>query len=697
MLDFLTPVRFVLGLVAICGGLTSHVGSVSAALILQSEPSGIVIERVNRYSEAELAGLRPGDTVQRWRRGDATGVIQTPFDLWRLEYEEAPVGLVLLDGASNNQVYTWKLGQGDWGINARPILPEKLLELYLEGKTEEEFGKPKEAAIIFWKAASEFQLQANLGCWLSSRAAETYTAARQWKEADLAYQQAVSIASAESLPVRVELLHQRGLSYLTRGDLANAEKSFQESLAMLENDAKHPFLTARTYQELSDVDRRRGNLVLPRQYGAKAIEILEKLAPESRALGWTLSSQVQTDLGLADLAAAESHAKRALAIEEKVAPFTIDRTNSIASLGIVAWRQGDLVKAEAYYLEASKLIREIAPGHIGNASGLNNLGLIARARGDYERAERYFQDALEAGEKAAPGTPVVAATLNNFGDLMRETGNFDRAQTYLQRSLAIKEKLGKDSVFAASTLINFGQLSQAQGNVAEAERQYSRALEIKKKAAPGIDVSEILADLGEISNLTGKPEKAEEYYRQALDLTRRLAPRTLIHAEILASLGSLALKRKQADIAGPLLQQALEALESQSSRLGGSEDVRSGFRARHARFYKDYIELLLSSGETEQAFQVLERFRGRTLLEDLGAGRIDLRAGVDPTLVAQERALRAEINAKSDLRIRLINTDKPAEQSETINKADQCVDFAVRGSDRTDSVHQPGLCRTSRT
>src|SRR6476646_3714892 len=52
---------------------------------------GVVIEKVEKNSEAEKAGLREGDVLLRWSRGEARGQIESPYDLRRIEIEQAAI------------------------------------------------------------------------------------------------------------------------------------------------------------------------------------------------------------------------------------------------------------------------------------------------------------------------------------------------------------------------------------------------------------------------------------------------------------------------------------------------------------------------------------------------------------------------------------------------------------------------------
>src|SRR5207249_9282916 len=122
---------------------------------------------------------------------------------------------------------------------------------------------------------------------------------------------------------------------------------------------------------------------------------------------------------------------------------------------------------------------------------------------------------------------------------------------------------------------------------------------------------------------------AEDCYHRALVIREKLAPGSRQHAELLAALAAIMRQKQQLDGAAKLFAQALDALETQVSRLGGADEVRSDFRAKRRGYYNDYIDLLLAEKQHELAFQVLERSRARSLVEMLAGAHVDIRTGVD--------------------------------------------------------------------
>src|SRR5690349_11580183 len=85
----------------------------------------LVIEEVAKNSEGQKGGVKKGDIVRSWLRGEARGDFESPFDLSMVEVEQAPRGAVTLQGQRGEEERTWVLGQDSWGIRIQPDLPNE--------------------------------------------------------------------------------------------------------------------------------------------------------------------------------------------------------------------------------------------------------------------------------------------------------------------------------------------------------------------------------------------------------------------------------------------------------------------------------------------------------------------------------------------------------------------------------------------
>jgi len=672
--------------------------------------SGVMIEKVATHSEAEKSGIQAGDVLLIWTRADAKGKIESPFDLAQIEIEQAPRGNVTLDGLRGSEAHSWTIGPNVWGIEARPNFQGKLLDIYQEGQKLSDAGNFSEAQRQWQLVALETQRSQLdwIAPWLSFHSAEMLSNAKQYKGVDDAYRQAVQAIGNDS-PTLAYVLLRWATSFRRRGDLDSAEKYYQQAAAVAENSGTEQLLAALSLNNLGNVARDRGDLAKEEENYGKALDIRQKIAPGGLAVAASFNNLGLVAKDRGDLIKAEEFHNQSLAIKQKLAPESLDVATSFNNLANVAENRGDLAKAEDYYLKALDIRQRLAPGSIDLAVSFNNLGVIARDRGDLAKAEEYFRqdlsimrlqfgeslgvattlsnlgvvardqgdlakadeyqrEALDIQKKIAPGSLDVATSLNNLGSVAEDRGDLVIAEKYQRQAFDIRQKLAPESLEVAATLHNLGDVAEKRGDLAKAEKCYSHALAIMERLSPdGLETAHNLQDLGDLARMSRDLIRAEQFFRRALAIREKLAPDSASYAESLAALASILRDRRQLD-AERLFKQALDAVETQTAHLGGSQDIRSEFRAKHFAYYKDYINLLILQKRPEEAFEVLERSRARALLETLAAAHADIRKGVEPHLVERERSLQADVAAKSNRRIRLLGDKHTQEQVTAVEK-----------------------------
>ncbi|HTD25006.1 MAG TPA: CHAT domain-containing protein [Terriglobales bacterium] len=714
---------------------------------------GVVIEEVAKYSEGEKAELREGDILLRWTRGEDKGEITSPFDLSLIEIEQAQRGRVSLEGLRGSAAQSWFLGPDDWGITARPNLPQDLVSIYLEGKELAKVGKLNEATEHWRKAGVQAQMPSSnwLSAWFFLRSADLLSDARQWKESDESFEVAVRQATEAGPAIAAQVLYAWATTFRRRSDWAHAEKYYQETIAQCRKLGAENLMMALSLSSLGDMAHARGDQTKAEQYHLQALAIRQKLAPDSLSVASSLHnlSAVAEDHG--DLAKEEEYVRRALTIRERLAPESLHLAQSFNQFGDWYWVRGDLPHAEEYFHRAFVIRKKLAPESLDFAISLNNLGIIAEMRSDLDGAEHDYSQALAIQEKLEPGGLNVARSLHNLGDIAQDRGDLAAAEQDYRRALAIHEKIAPDNdlvplalnnlgelartrddltlaqechiralqaarrispdnVYVAISLYSLGRIADDHGELVKAEDYYLQALALFEKISPdanyygavltnlgivreeradlgaagkyydralavykkfssdSLDVARVLQHIGNLAQMRGDLDKAENYHRQALAVLERVAPGSSSHAETLASLAGIMRRKQRVDDAAQFYEQALNAFESQTAHLGGSEETRSGFRSKHARFYNDYIDLLIAEKKPALAFQVLEHFHARSLFETLSNARIDIRKGVEPALVARERALQQSLISKSNRRIQLLNDQHTEEQLAVLNQ-----------------------------
>ncbi len=534
-------VPFLLSLL-LCGWseVTPAQGAVPAPL----QP-GIVVEKVAKYSEGEKAGMAEGDVLIGWNRGDASGIFRSPFDLVTVEIEQAPHGMVIIDGLRGTTKQRWPLGPDSWGIQTRPNFQDSFLAIYREGQALAASGNQSEAAQK-WRAMagqmSSFD-RSLLRLWLLFQTARLHADARQWEKSDEAYQEAIYAGAATAPEVEMQLLISLADTFLKRSDWARAEKSYREAVEKA-NRVPDSLARALALEYLGHEVRERGDVVKAEDYYLQSWQIRENIVPGSLAEASSLYDlgAVESDRGRLDKS--EDYYRRALMIREKLSPGTIEVARNVMGLGNLAVLRSDLTQAEDYYHRALAIYESRAPGSLDVANGFNGLGVVAYARGDLAQEEEYFTKALTIRERLAPGSTAVAMGLHNLGVVAFDRGDLARAEQFYSKALQIKERLAPGSLNVAATLNNLGNVAYDRGDLAGAQHFYALALEIRTKLSPGsLDVGITLDNMGIVAADQGDVSRAENLQLQALAIFEKLSPNSLEATRNLSHLGQDASRR----------------------------------------------------------------------------------------------------------------------------------------------------------
>ena len=614
---------------------------------------GVVVEEIKKGSAADKAGIQAGDVVSGWSQGDSKGKIESPFDLELLEVEQGPRGKLTLEGSRETESRSWILEADAWGLTTRPNFTAALLSSYQSSQDLIKAGKAVEAAQSWSKGANRAEIAEVpwLRAWMLERAALLLENAQLSKEADSGQEEAVQ--SAPDSSIREQLLREWADRCQQRREWDKAETHYRAALAESKKIADEtPAGTLDLYgiaRVSFDRDGPASAEPLYRQFLAGR----EKVFPDTLNLSDSLCKVAEAILEF-DPSQSEEYAGRCLAIAEKWSDSQ-RMSHALDDLGIIEGQREDLVKAEQYLRRAEEVQAKFQPEDLLLATILTDLASVIFERGDLDQAEKYYLQALDLANRLSPGSTPVASALNNLGNVALGRGDLVKAENYFTQAFLIFDKVKPGSLKVAAVFTNLGDVALKRGKLDDAEKHYQDGLKIREQRAPGsLYMAESLGSLAEVARRLGNLDKAGEYYHKALAIQEKLSPGSVLQAQTLAALAGIARQKLQPAAAAQLLAQAIEALENQTTRLGGSEEARSGFRADYLAYYNDYIDLLISQKQTELAFEMLEHSRARSLLETLAAGKVDVRRGVNPDLLKEERRLKESLSADANRRVRLM-------------------------------------------
>lgn len=588
---------------------------------------GVIVESITENQEGEKAGIRPGDALLSWSRGDAKGEIQSPFDLHVIRTEQASRGPLRLIGLRGSAKRSWLVGSDQWGLLTRPNLQGELLSIYERGQQLTHAGKLDEA-LEQWHRGAAVAKGADipwLDSWFLSQAAQMYGG--QSEKSDVLFAQAIEEATSAAPQVREDLFRQRAESCWQRGDFTHMEAYHKQRLVELQKLGSE--------MAVSDV---------------------------LLSLSWVTWRQ-------GDYIEAEKYVREALRIARADGPKSVETVIALHMLGVILWNRGELAAAEEYDRQALDNVERYFPTSNHVAQMLNERGIVAYGRGELAKAQTYFERALSVVERVAPESATVPDTLNKLAECLIDQGRLAIAQRYELRALAIWQKETPGSLTLATSLRNLGKIARIRGDLVRADKYYQQALAIGEREAPqSEETARFLIGLGYVARDRGEPVLAETYFRKALAIIDKSAPNNLNHAETLADLAGVLHSQQKLDEAAKTYQQALAELEDRGSHWGGPDDERSHYRAYHAAYYKRYVDLLVQQTQPEHAFEAVEASRARTLLEMLSESQIDIHQGADSILLAREQELSRSLTAKSQYRIQMLSGKHTDEDMSRLNQ-----------------------------
>ena len=310
-------------------------------------------------------------------------------------------------------------------------------------------------------------------------------------------------------------------------------------------------------------------------------------------------------------------------------------------------------------------------GHILNLLAASYFGFnqIEQALPLYQQALEIYQQVDDPEEKMK--------TLRGLGSLSEGNRNYQQALNYYQEALAISRQVD-DKCSEANFLRSIGGVYLSIAHPYNKEPisnidtlTYGRSLnEIRRQALDyyyqalplahisSCHLSSILNSIGVAYQHLGQEQESLKFYQQALTESPR---RDTSDSQASIRFNIAVLKRKQGNLQEALtdIQSAIDIVEDYRTYLI-SPEFRTTYFSFQQHIYETYIDILMqlhqqdpTKGYDAQAFYASERSRARSLIELLSEANVDIRQGVDPQLLEQERNLQEELDGIEKRRIEL--------------------------------------------
>ena len=164
--------------------------------------TGLVVERIEQGHAGQVGGLLPGDVLLSWTAAaGGMGVFGSPFDLFRVEIEHAPLGSVtIVTERSGDRLYV-ELPPGEWKIQARPRFTGEILQAYLAAEQQVASGEVDAAVAGIRELVDPATEATDRNVWLLHRAALWLGEADNWPDSESLFDEAAGLAQVHWLPM----------------------------------------------------------------------------------------------------------------------------------------------------------------------------------------------------------------------------------------------------------------------------------------------------------------------------------------------------------------------------------------------------------------------------------------------------------------------------------------------------------------
>jgi len=395
---------------------------------------------------------------------------------------------------------------------------------------------------------------------------------------------------------------------------------------------------------------------------ARALPQFQRLG-DRRMAGVTLNNMGGAYDVLGELQKALDFYDRALA-ESRSVEDLFSEAETLNNIGKINGDMANWQKEVEYYGQALAIFHSLGHYLPQEANTTHNIGANYYLLGQPEMALDYFRRALSLSETAGD-KQIQANCLEDIGSSYLALGQDSKALESYQQALALRYAAG-DQWRTAHTLELLARAYLAQGDLQKALSYLQKSFEFFKTVEDRRNQGITLEATAQVYLRMNQPAKTLEYETQALTLLEQVddvddeAKAHLGMARADRDIGNLNEARKQ-------VETAISEVEQSRSHAGAPQQ-RASYFANQQGMFEFYIDLLMrlhqqdpTAGFDEQALQVSERARARSLLEMLAEAHVDFREGVDQKLLDRENNLSQLLNAKSQ---RLLELTGPGADSQ---------------------------------
>jgi CHAT domain-containing protein len=308
-------------------------------------------------------------------------------------------------------------------------------------------------------------------------------------------------------------------------------------------------------------------------------------------------------------------------------------TNALLNLSWSADEQTHFDQALDWASEARQICDVMDFGGFAHTA-LGNMAWAYYRLGDSDKAREMFVEAGKQAEKLGDTTDQVS-WLTDSGYIDMDARNFKLAEASFQQSLKLAQQINsREDIINAQIALAF--VCEQTGKLEDAKHYADEALSKARQDGNKRDEVYPLLIKGRVAAQQHDAVGAQSAFQEVAQAED--SP-VFLKWEAERSLARLAEDANQFDDADREYRTALSTFETARAALQ-HEDSRVPFLTNASRIYDDYIHFLVSRGKNNDALQVADYSRARTLAEGLGLLKKGTSFAPDP-LDAQRIARQA--------------------------------------------------------
>jgi Uncharacterized protein conserved in bacteria len=308
--------------------------------------------------------------------------------------------------------------------------------------------------------------------------------------------------------------------------------------------------------------------------------------------------------------------------------------------------------------------------NLGNL--LFHVGRIGEAKTRYEKALKMRENLLKKDSKNIVYQSNVGTTLSNLGALLSDMGLMEEAEIKYEKALVIRKKLLENDPknvvyksYVGITLNNLGILLSYMGCIKEGKAKYEESLKLREKVLENdpenvVYQSNVGATLNNIGNLLQREENystALKFHLRSLDYTLKSDDWNMLF-KIYASMGRCYEKLSNYNQAFDSYNKSIECIESIRGQYS-LEELKLEILWNKSHVYTDMISFLcIKLSDSDKAWEYLERFKSRTLLDSLRLLQFEDPESVPSELLIHEQKLLASLKTLYKMKKRIVTADE---------------------------------------